>query len=57
VQGKRPYLKADIVFADLINTVSRRASQQIQTAEFSCGPEGILRYRGQDVYGILNGNR
>jgi starch synthase len=49
------YLKAGIVYADLINTVSRRYSQEIQTSEFGCGLEGILRYRAQDVYGILNG--
>jgi starch synthase len=49
------YLKAGIVYADLINTVSRRYSQEIQTTEFGCGLEGILRYRAQDVYGILNG--
>ena len=53
--GQVNYLKAGIVYADLINTVSRRYSQEIQTAEFGCGLEGILRYRGQDVYGILNG--
>jgi starch synthase len=49
------YLKAGIVYADLINTVSRRYSQELQTAEFGCGLEGILRYRAQDVHGILNG--
>jgi starch synthase len=53
--GRVNYLKAGIVYADLINTVSRRYSQEIQTAEFGCGLEGILRYREQDVYGILNG--
>ena len=53
--GQVNYLKAGIVYADLINTVSRRYSQEIQTAEFGCGLEGILRYREQDVYGILNG--
>ena len=53
--GQVNYLKAGIVYADLINTVSRRFSQEIQTAEFGCGLEGILRYRGQNVYGILNG--
>jgi starch synthase len=53
--GQVNYLKAGIVYADLINTVSRRYSQEIQTPEFGCGLEGILRYREQDVYGILNG--
>jgi starch synthase len=53
--GRVNYLKAGIVYADLINTVSQRYSQEIQTAELGCGLEGILRYREQDVYGILNG--
>ncbi|MGH8068808.1 MAG: glycogen synthase GlgA [Candidatus Entotheonellia bacterium] len=53
--GRVNYLKAGIVYADLINTVSQRYSQEIQTAEFGCGLDGILRYRGQDVSGILNG--
>src|SRR5262245_33608653 len=53
--GRVNYLKAGIVYADLINTVSRRYSEEIQTAEFGCGLEGIVRYRAQDVYGILNG--
>jgi starch synthase len=53
--GRVNYLKAGIVYADLINTVSRRHSEEIQTAEFGCGLEGILRYRAQDVYGIVNG--
>src|ERR671924_988823 len=49
------YLKAGIVYADLINTVSPRYSQEIRTPEFGCGLDGILRYRAQDVHGILNG--
>jgi starch synthase len=53
--GRVNYLKAGIVYADLLNTVSPRYSQEIQTAELGCGLEGILRYRGQDVYGVLNG--
>jgi starch synthase len=53
--GRVNYLKAGIVYADVINAVSRRYSQEIQTDEFGCGLEGILRYRSQDVYGVLNG--
>jgi starch synthase len=53
--GQVSYLKAGIVYADLVSTVSRRYSQEIQTPAFGFGLEGILRYRGQDVYGILNG--
>lgn len=53
--GQVNFLKAGIVYADLVNTVSRRYSQEIQTAEFGYGLEGILQYRAQDVHGILNG--
>jgi starch synthase len=53
--GRVNYLKAGIVYADLINTVSRRYSQEIQTAEWGGGLDGILRYRAPDVYGIRNG--
>ncbi len=53
--GQVNFLKAGIVYADLINTVSRRYSQEIQTVEFGCGLEGILQHRAQDVHGILNG--
>jgi starch synthase len=49
------FLKAGIIYADLINTVSWRYSQEIQTPELGHGLDGILRYRAQDVYGILNG--
>lgn len=53
--GRVNYLKAGIVYADLVSTVSRRYSQEIQTPVFGAGLDGILRHRGQDVYGILNG--
>ncbi len=53
--GKVNFLKAGLVYADLINTVSRKYSQEIQTEEFGHGLEGVLRARAKDVYGILNG--
>jgi starch synthase len=53
--GQVNYLKAGIVYADFVSTVSRRYSQEIQTPAFGFGLDGILRYRGQDVYGIVNG--
>jgi starch synthase len=49
------FMKAGIVFADVINTVSQKYSEEIQTAEYGYGLEGILRKRGKDLYGILNG--
>jgi len=53
--GKVNLLKAGLVFSDLITTVSRKYSQEIQTEEFGHGLEGVLRARAKDVHGILNG--
>jgi len=53
--GRVNFLKAGIVYADLINTVSQRYSQEIQQPDFGGGLDGILRHRAQDVSGILNG--
>ena len=49
------FMKAGIVYADVINTVSRKYSEEIQTAEYGYGLEGILRKRSRDLHGILNG--
>jgi starch synthase len=49
------FMKAGIVYADVINTVSQRYSEEIQTPEYGYGLEGILRKRGEDLSGILNG--
>jgi starch synthase len=49
------FMKAGIVYADVINTVSQKYSQEIQSPEFAYGLDGILKKRKQDLYGILNG--
>ena len=49
------FMKAGIVYADGINTVSQKYSEEIQTPEYGYGLEGILRKRREDLYGILNG--
>ena len=43
------------MFSDIINTVSKKYSQEIQTPEYGYGMEGILTKRTSDLYGILNG--
>lgn len=48
-------MKAGIVYADAINTVSQKYSEEIQNPEYGYGLEGILRKRRSDLYGILNG--
>ncbi|MFA5927687.1 MAG: glycogen synthase GlgA [Candidatus Margulisiibacteriota bacterium] len=53
--GKVNLLKGGLVFADLLNTVSKNYSEEIQTKEFGCGLEGLLHTRKRDLFGILNG--
>lgn len=53
--GQFNCLKAGIVYADLITTVSPRYAREITTAEFGCGLDGVLRNRQADLFGILNG--
>jgi starch synthase len=53
--GKLNLLKGGLVFADAITTVSKRYAQEIQTKEYGCGLEGVLKERAKDVHGIING--
>ena len=53
--GKVNYLKAGLVFADAISTVSRRYAEEIRTQEFGCGLDGVLEERRAALFGILNG--
>jgi len=53
--GQLSFLKAGIFYADAISTVSPRYAQEIQTAAFGFGLEGLLVKRGHEIKGILNG--
>ena len=53
--GQVNFLKGAVVYSDFITTVSRKYSQEIQTAEFGFGLEGVLRDRSTTVAGIVNG--
>ncbi len=53
--GKVNFLKGALVFSDYITTVSKKYSQEIQTAEYGFGLEGVLKARAATVTGILNG--
>ncbi len=48
-------LKAGIVFADFITTVSSTYANEIQTRELGFGLDGLLRLRKDALGGILNG--
>ena len=54
--GKVNYLKAAIVDADAVTTVSPRYAEEIRSRpEFSEGLQGVLAGRGNGLTGILNG--
>lgn len=53
--GQINFLKAGIVNADCITTVSPTYAREITGPEFGCGLEGVLATRDQDLFGILNG--
>lgn len=53
--GKVNYLKAGIVFADAVTTVSRKYAQEIQTPEYGAGLDGVIASRRGALTGILNG--
>ena len=49
------FMKIGIAFADAVTTVSRTYAQEIQTPGYGYNLDEILRYRNQDLYGIVNG--
>ena len=53
--GQLSFLKSGIAYADHITTVSPTYAQEIQTAAFGYGLEGLLSYRNADLTGIING--
>nr|WP_319246391.1 glycogen synthase GlgA [uncultured Celeribacter sp.] len=53
--GQISALKAGIVGATKVSTVSPTYAQELMTPDFGMGMEGILAARGADFVGILNG--
>lgn len=53
--GDGSCLKAGIVYADKITTVSQTYAAEIQTYEYGEHLDGLLRHRNQDLSGIVNG--
>jgi starch synthase len=53
--GQLSFLKAGLAYAQAITTVSPRYAREIQTPEFGCGMDGLLRHRAAALAGILNG--
>jgi starch synthase len=53
--GHLSFLKAGIVFADRLNTVSPSYAREIQTPYYGYGMQGVLSERRNDLFGIVNG--
>ncbi|HEX2949235.1 MAG TPA: glycogen/starch synthase, partial [Armatimonadota bacterium] len=49
------FMKAALIYADKLSTVSETYAKEIQTASYGEGLDGVLEYRNTDLYGILNG--
>lgn len=53
--GQMSLLKAGLVFADRITTVSPTYAREIRTVRFGAGLEGVINSRSGDLVGLLNG--
>jgi starch synthase len=53
--GKVNFLKAGIIGADQITTVSKTYAEEIRSNEYGFGLEGLLTKRSSSIRGILNG--
>jgi starch synthase len=53
--GDVGFMKAGLQYANAITTVSPTYAEEITTQEFGMGLDGLIRARGADVHGIVNG--
>ncbi len=53
--GMFSFMKAGLVYTDIIGTVSAVYAQEIQTPQYGERLEGLLSKRSEDLIGILNG--
>jgi starch synthase len=53
--GHLNFLKAGLVYADYLNTVSPTYAREIQTPYYGCGLQGVLTERRDRLTGIVNG--
>jgi len=53
--GQFSFMKAGLKYASRITTVSPNYAREICSPEFGNGLDGVIRARGRDVSGILNG--
>ncbi len=53
--GQMSMMKAGILFADRVATVSPTYAREIQTSEQGCGLEGVVATRADELRGLTNG--
>ena len=53
--GKVSFMKGALLYSDALSTVSKKYADEIQTEEYGCGLEGVVRGRADNLYGVLNG--
>jgi starch synthase len=53
--GRINFLKAGIIFSDILTTVSPSYAKEIQTPYYSWGLQGVLAERRDRLFGIVNG--
>jgi starch synthase len=53
--GQLSFMKAGLHYADRLSTVSPSYAREIQTPDYGCGLDGLLRGRAEQLAGILNG--
>lgn len=54
-KGTFCFLKAGILYSEIVSAVSPTYAHEIQTSELGAGLEGVLQTRSGDIYGVLNG--
>lgn len=53
--GAVNFMKGGLYHATKLTTVSPQYAKEIQTPEFGCGLENVLKFKAGDLIGILNG--
>ncbi len=53
--GNINFLKGGIIFSQVVNTVSPTYAKEVQMERFGYGLDGVLRKKGEHLFGVLNG--
>lgn len=53
--GKINLMKGGLIWSHVLNTLSPAYAQDVQTREYGHGLEGVLHYRSDVLYGVVNG--